>query len=65
MRGCYRCHKPRGSHDPGDLAVIPGGRFLGPLSVAATGVAVGVAMVLFNRRARTHYRLLLQVRDRI
>ena len=38
---------------------------LGPLSVAATGVALGVAVVSSNRRVRTHCHLPLQVRDRI
>ena len=63
-RGCCRCRSPRGSHDPCDLAVIPGGgRFLGALGVAATGVAVGVAVVSSNRRAQTHHHLHRLVRD--
>ena len=50
MRGCCRCHGPRGSRDPGDWAVMPGGRFHGALCVAATGVVVGVAVVSSNQR---------------
>ena len=43
VRDCCGCHSPCGSHDPGDLAVMPGGRFLGALCMAATGVVVCVA----------------------
>ena len=39
-------------------------RVFGELS-AATGVVLGVAVVLFNQRAWTHCRMLLQARDRI
>ena len=62
------CHKPRGIHDPSEFGRHPwggGGGFLVPLSLAATGVTVGVDMVSFNRHTQTHCRLLLQDRDRI
>ena len=53
------------SRDPGDVAVMPGGRFLGALCMAATGVAVGVAVVSSNQLARAHRRLPRWVRDRV
>ena len=43
------------------MSIVPGGS----LNVAATGVALGVTVVLSNQRTRTHCRLLLQARDRI
>ena len=52
---------PWGRHDPGNVSVVPGERFRGPLSVAATGVELGVDVVLSNQRARTHCRLRLDV----
>ena len=45
------------------MVVIPGGRLLGALCVAVIDVAVDVAVVSSNQRAREHRRLSLQFRD--
>ena len=64
-RGCVGYHNPWGRHDPGSVPIVPGERFRRPFGVAIAGVALGVAVVLSNRHAQTHCRLLLPARDRI
>ena len=54
-----------GRHDPGSVPIVPGERFHGPFGVATAGVALGMTVVLSNRRARTHCHLLPPARDRI